>query len=411
MKKLGLLLSVIMLLGACAPPAPEATPTPVATPIPAPTSTPAPLATPTSPALTETEFIEPIRKQIYRDLVDNAQGSISGNEEARAAVAQRWGIPVETMEEIVAEGIEKRWFMPTPPVSTPVVPTATLAPTPMPATVPPTQPPSLERTVALVVDALDGDTIQVDIAGSTYVVCYAGIDAPELMTAVGGKAVQANRRFVQGQTVYLERDALEVDQSGCLLRHVFLEDGTLVSARLVSVGYAVVRTDSPNARYRDLLLGMQQEAQRIGWGLWEPTPIPTLEPTATSTSVPVTITLTVTPTSIPLTPTLTATATSVPPTPTLTATATSVPLTPTLTATPTSVPPTPTPTTTPTSVPPTPTLTTTPTSVPPTPTLTPTTTATLTGLVVDVTAWVDNPTPPHTFESDCLWQNHHGRAT
>jgi endonuclease YncB( thermonuclease family) len=348
--------------------------------------------------------------QIYLELINEVPGDVSGSEEARAMVAQRWGISVDAIEEIVAEGIEKGWFVPTPPVPTPVLPTPTLAPTLMPTTAPPTQPPSLERTVAQVVEVLDGDTIQVDIGGSTYLVCYAGIDAPELMTPVGGKAVQANRRFVKGQTVYLERDVLEADQGGCLLRHVFLEDGSLVSARLVSYGYAEVQTDSPNTRYRDLLLETRQEAQRIGWGMWEPTPIPTLEPTATPTSVPVTITLTVTPTLMPVTPTLTATPTSVPVTLTPTATPTSVPVTPTLTATPTFVPVTLTPTATPTSVPMTLTPTVTPTSVSPTPTLTLTPTATLTSLVVDVTTCVDNPTLPRTFQSDRDWQNHRGRA-
>ncbi len=126
MKKLGLLLAMVMLLGACASPAPEATPTP--TSIPVPTNTPGLLATPTPSARTETTFVEPIRRQIFDELVD-AQGGISGNEEARATVAQQWGISVDAAEEIILEGLEKGWLMPTvtpiPPTATSIPPTAT----------------------------------------------------------------------------------------------------------------------------------------------------------------------------------------------------------------------------------------------------------------------------------------------
>jgi len=78
MKKPLLLLAVIMLLGARTSSIPEATPTPVATPIPAPTDTPSLLATPTSPALAETRFIEPIRKQIFDELVAALQQGNGG---------------------------------------------------------------------------------------------------------------------------------------------------------------------------------------------------------------------------------------------------------------------------------------------------------------------------------------------
>ena len=124
--KVGALLVAVMLLGACSSPAPEATPTPVPTSPPAPTDTSAPLATPTSPALPETSFIEPIRKQVFDELVD-AQGNIAG-EEVRATVARQWGISVDAAEKIVSEGLEKGWFMPT---ATPVPPTPTPTATPV----------------------------------------------------------------------------------------------------------------------------------------------------------------------------------------------------------------------------------------------------------------------------------------
>ncbi len=148
MKKSLLLLTVVMMLGACASPTPEATPTPVPTSMPVATSVPRFLATPTPVALTETSFIEPIRKQIFDELVD-AQGGISGNEEARATVAERWGISVDAAEEIISEGLEKGWLpAPTtaPPTATPIPPTAIPAATPIPPTATPIQPTQIPPT-------------------------------------------------------------------------------------------------------------------------------------------------------------------------------------------------------------------------------------------------------------------------
>ena len=230
---------------------------------------------------------------------------------------------------------------------TPIPPTPMPTQTPHPTAAPPTHTPATERTLYRVVEALAGDTIKVSRGGKTYLICYAGIDAPEPATMIGWRAVQANRRFVKGKTVYLERDASEADQSGCLLRHVFQEDRTLVTARLVYFGYAQVRTDSPDTRYRDLLLQAQQKAKEAGRGLWG------LMPMSTAVA-PAPVRATPTPKPVEATPTLTPVVTNTP-TPTSTPTPTlAVTNTPTLTPTPTPTPAvtnTPTPTSTPTRTP------------------------------------------------------------
>lgn len=169
---------------------------------------------------------------------------------------------------------------------TPIAPTPMPTQTSHPTAAPPTHTPATQRTLYRVVEALAGDTIKVSRGGKTYLICYAGIDAPEPATMIGWRAVQANRRFVKGKTVYLERDASDADQSGCLLRHVFQENGILVSAKLVYFGYAQVRTDSPDTLYRDLLLQVQQEAKEAKFGLWNSGPVPTFLPAPTPTPLP-----------------------------------------------------------------------------------------------------------------------------
>ena len=296
--------SVLLLLGlvlvAC-----SSTPTPVPTSTPMPTNTPKPLATPTvAPTLTplgQIIYAESTQRQIYLEWVE-AQNSKIGDEDVCEEIARRWGITVDAVIDIAMEGFEKNWPR-LAATATSIPPTPIPTPTPMPAAVPPTQPPSSERTLARVMEAVSGDTIQVNISGTTYTICYAGVDAPELTEWMGWEAVQANRRFVKGTTVYLEKDVSDTDQSGCLLRHVFQEDGTLVSAKLVHFGYAEVRTDSPDARYRDSLLQMQQGAKKARRGLWGSMPTPTaVAPTpvkATPTLKPVKATSTPRPTETP----------------------------------------------------------------------------------------------------------------
>ncbi len=50
------------------------------------------------------------------------------------------------------------------------------------------------------------------------------------------EASLANRGLVEYQGVLLVKDINETDRYGRLLRHVYLSDGTFVSARLVADG-------------------------------------------------------------------------------------------------------------------------------------------------------------------------------
>ena len=228
---------------------------------------------------------------------------------ASVAMAEPTHSPSPTVSPLLVHATQTP--KPVEATPTPVPPTLLPTHTPQPTAAPPTHTPAIQRTLYRVVEALAGDTVLVSMAGRTFIICYAGIDAPDPATVIGCMATQANRRFVKGETVYLQKDALDTDQSGCLLRHVFLEDGTLVSARLVYFGYATVRSDSPNARYRDALLKMQQWAKEAKFGLWgaalaplsAPLPPPTVTPLPPPTLKPVEAT----PTSVAPTPTPTPT--------------------------------------------------------------------------------------------------------
>jgi len=115
------------------PPTTMAMPAPTATP--EPTDTPARPTKPTSTPPAETILGESIRKQIYLEWVE-AQNSKVGDEDVWQEIARRWGITVDAVEGIVAEGLNKNWLQSaataTPVPSRPTQPITEIIPTPTP---------------------------------------------------------------------------------------------------------------------------------------------------------------------------------------------------------------------------------------------------------------------------------------
>jgi micrococcal nuclease len=140
--------------------------------------------------------------------------------------------------------------------------------------------PSGQTQFAVVTSVTDGDTIRVDIDGKEYPLRYIGIDAPEpnaydpTLKSVADAATDANRRLVEGQDVYLEREISDTDQFSRLLRNVWLigSEGeyVLVNLEMVRGGLARVATFPPDERYRELLTLAQDSAKTASLGLWSP---------------------------------------------------------------------------------------------------------------------------------------------
>ncbi len=132
-------------------------------------------------------------------------------------------------------------------------------------------------TAPLVTRVIDGDTIEVDIAGAIYKVRYIGIDTPEPddkrpeFCALAQEATRYNRQLVEGKPVRLEKDVSETDQYGRLLRYVYVGD-TLVNAELVRQGLAWAKAYHPDTKYQDYLEELEEEARQAGRGIWALTP-------------------------------------------------------------------------------------------------------------------------------------------
>ncbi len=176
------------------------------------------------------------------------------------------------------------------PTSTRVVPATVFTPGPTP-----TITPIPDKVRALVVNIIDGDTIEVVMEGDpqarTYKVRYLGIEAPPNSPSVpwGAVAFETNLRLTNGKIVRLERDQSEADPEGRLLRDVFLGD-KLLSVTLVEQGLARAKVTEPDTRFKTEILEAEARAKTAQLGVWGPPPTPTPRatlapgPTLTGTS-------------------------------------------------------------------------------------------------------------------------------
>lgn len=127
------------------------------------------------------------------------------------------------------------------------------------------------RTSAIVLRAIDGDTIELTDGER---VRYIGIDTPESVDprrpveCLGQEAARRNRELTLGRTVYLESDIENRDRYGRLLRYVYLADGTMVNEMLAREGFAEPATVPPNVRYVKLFRDAGAEARNAQIGLW-----------------------------------------------------------------------------------------------------------------------------------------------
>lgn len=129
------------------------------------------------------------------------------------------------------------------------------------------------RVNALVVRAVDGDTIEVRFDGRTEHVRYIGVDTPETVKpdapveCFGPQASAFQHRLVDGRRVRLVFGAERRDAYGRLLAYVYRGDRFL-NAELVRRGLARTLTIPPNDRFAPLLKRLEMRAAVAGRGLW-----------------------------------------------------------------------------------------------------------------------------------------------
>ena len=267
------------------PPAPPETP---AGPVPEtpPSTAPAPPATATTPPPTFPATLTPARPSNLDTVTTVRPEEVTVAPKSRertlvriAIIALAGLLALSAISNAIGQRSSSATAPPTVALGTPLVVelpgTGSGAPSPGA-----TFGPAGQTQFAVVTSVTDGDTIRVDIDGNEYPLRYIGIDAPEpnaydpTLKSLADAATDANRRLVEGQDVYLEREVSDTDQFSRLLRNVWLigSEGefVLVNLEMVRGGLARVATFPPDDRYRDLLTSAQDSAKTASLGLWSP---------------------------------------------------------------------------------------------------------------------------------------------
>jgi micrococcal nuclease len=133
--------------------------------------------------------------------------------------------------------------------------------------------PAVDR--AMVTAVIDGDTIDVDIAGRAVRVGMLNIDAPELSDpdedrrCLGPEAAAFLSSLVPvGSHVVLEYDAVRTDLHDRMLAGVLTEGGVLVNAEIARAGLGDTVVVDGNVRFLSAVESAQREAAERGSGLY-----------------------------------------------------------------------------------------------------------------------------------------------
>lgn len=133
-----------------------------------------------------------------------------------------------------------------------------------------------------VMNVEDGDTITVDMGGNHERVRLIGLNTPEVLDprkpvqCFARAASKFTKNLIGDSTVRLEADPLSAnrDRHNRLLRYVYLPDGRLAQADIISQGYGFALASFPFTKSEEFLK-YQSEAKEQNRGLWaycRPTP-------------------------------------------------------------------------------------------------------------------------------------------
>jgi micrococcal nuclease len=173
------------------------------------------------------------------------------------------------------------------------------APRPQPSTAVVATASSGALVEASVLRVVDGDTLEVEVAGRIAVVRLLNIDAPDITpqhVCFGQQATEYAQDMIEKShgRVWLERDVSETDRDGRLLRYVWLElpaGKEMLNEAMLDGGYAKADISPPDTRHEDRFLTIEHAAQVQRRGLWGVcgsfgVPLPTEMPPSPTVLIP-----------------------------------------------------------------------------------------------------------------------------
>jgi endonuclease YncB( thermonuclease family) len=131
-------------------------------------------------------------------------------------------------------------------------------------------PPSLVE--AVVDKVVNGAELTVTAAGQSLNVSLLGVAAPTTGGCFSTESKAALQKLVEGQTIWLEREATDTLPDGSLARDAWISDGNggrvLVAAQMLESGNAALKISGPDSRYEAWLLASSSLARSNGAGIW-----------------------------------------------------------------------------------------------------------------------------------------------
>jgi len=126
-----------------------------------------------------------------------------------------------------------------------------------------------------ITEVIDGDTIEVNMAGTRERVRMIGVDTPETkkpnapVQCFGPQASEFAKATLSAKHVRLEADPTNDnrDRYGRLLRYVYLQDGSLFAEKLIASGHGFAYTSFPFQK-AEAFTALQHQAQTAKVGLW-----------------------------------------------------------------------------------------------------------------------------------------------
>lgn len=126
-----------------------------------------------------------------------------------------------------------------------------------------------------VVKVVDGDTIKLMIDGEKVNVRLIGVDTPESVhpdkeknVPEGTIASDYMKELIGDSDIYIEYGEDPYDQYDRPLVYAYLDEDTMINAKLVAEGYAQVMTVEPNDEYEEYFLELEEIAEENDLGFW-----------------------------------------------------------------------------------------------------------------------------------------------
>ena len=135
---------------------------------------------------------------------------------------------------------------------------------------------NLPNDLAKVLQVVDGDTVVLDLDGSTETVRLIGINTPETVhpskpvECFGPEASVYLQALLKPNTrVRVQRDIEARDRYKRLLVYIYLLDGTFVNEQLLRKGFARTLQIEPNTTFATIFALIETGARTNRVGLWQ----------------------------------------------------------------------------------------------------------------------------------------------